>query len=185
MDKFRKFCEKPLLIISSIMTAIFVIALVVLACIPNGKVYDFRYEIEDANFVYEVTLDKKYKVTHKYYVDGYAYNVGDVSKHEFEYEVINGKLYLLDGVTTERQEIGEINSKKLILKENVLGEDGGTVLYCEINRTLSTFFIMGTTLGFILLATSIILRFAHNHYDRQNLLNNEEKQVEQSAETEQ
>ena len=179
MDKFRKFCEKSLLIISSIMTATFVIALIVLACIPNGKVYDFRYNVEDASFVYEITLDKKYKVTHKYSVDGYTYNVGDVSKKEFEYEVINGKLYLLDGITTERQEIGEINSKRLVLRENILGEDGGTVLYCETNRTLSIVFIMGALLGALLIALSVILKFLHTHQDNQKKSGESESEKQQ------
>ena len=44
---------------------------------------------------------------------------------EYDYEVSNGKLFLLDGFTDEKVEIGEINSRKMSLNYNI-EKDGFT-----------------------------------------------------------
>lgn len=168
MDRFRKFCEKPLFIISLCMTFIFTIALVIMMAIPHGKIYYFNYTIEDTNHYYEITLDEKYSEKHYYVLDGESYDVEDMLDGEYEFEIDNGELYILDGGSTnQRQKVGEVNSRKIYLNRCVLGmEDHDTVLVCRVNTTLTNIFTMLLSLGIFLLVISIVMKYAHSHHDK-------------------
>lgn len=167
MHKFRRFTEKTLLIISICMIAIFFVAVIVMMCIPHGKNYEFSYVIEDTEHHYEITLDKKYTEKHYYVLDGYSYNADDMMKGEYNFEVDNGELYIIDnGSTSQRQKIGSINSRELKLLNRDLTQDGhDVVLTCHINRTLTNIFVICLYLGIFLIVISIMLIIVHKHHD--------------------
>ena len=113
MHKFKKFLRKPLFITSVILSSVFLIATIVMLCIPHGRTYFYSYEVDGIEYEYEITLGKKYNVRHEFFDVGVAYDVGDSTKDEYEYEVYNGELSLLDSSTTERQKLGKISSTKI------------------------------------------------------------------------
>lgn len=167
MDKFKNFCKKPLMIISIIIMCVFFISIFILLCIPKGKVYSYEYKVEDVNYRYEVELTEKYKTKHICIIDGQEYNLAKVEA--FDYEVDAGKLYLLDGATSNRQEIAEINSRKLNLIGFQFGEENNSVLYCNVNCTLFYIFITGFVIGLIFFSVSLTLKLIDAHNNKTNM----------------
>ena len=140
MQKFKKFLRKPLFVLSIVLSFIFLVATIVMVCIPHGKTYYCSYEIDDIEYEYEITLGKTFKVRHEFFDGGVAYDVGDFSKEEYEYDVYNGKLSLLDSSTSAKQELGKISSTKIILNYGVEGDSDSTVLVCKVNDVLTKTF---------------------------------------------
>ena len=158
MNKFKNFCKKPLMIISICFMAVFFVAVVVMICIPHGKVYVYNYEVEGAKYKYQIVLDDEYEVTHTEYIDGKSYEVGDIDDKNYKFEVSNGELYLFDGGTSnERHKIAKIDSRKIVLNENILGEQGDTVLTCKINEVLTKIFLIGLYLSIAVFIASIVV----------------------------
>ena len=69
MDKLKKLCKKPLLIMSSIMIGVFFLALLVMICIPNGKTYVYDYQKNNVHYTYKIVLGDKFVATHTYLDD--------------------------------------------------------------------------------------------------------------------
>lgn len=158
MEKFKKFCKKPLLIISTCIVAVFFVALIIMMIIPHGKVYDYTYEVNDVKYKYQITLEKKYSESHSYYVDGKKYEVLGTDKKQYDYVVTGRELFIVDGGTSkEKQKIGSIDSTKLKLTYNVGGSEKMTTLTCKPNRILSNIFTVGFYFGISLCAVSATL----------------------------
>ena len=158
MNKFKNFCKKPLMMISICFMAVFFVAVVVLICIPHGKVYVYNYQLEGVEYKYQIVLDDKYELTHVEYFNGKTYNVGDIDTKKYDYEVENGILYLYDGGTAnEKHEIAKIDSRKITLEYNILGEEGNTVLTCKINSVLTRVFVVGLYLSLAVFIASIVV----------------------------
>ena len=172
MSKFRRFSEKPLFIISLGMIGDFLIAVIVMMCIPHGNTYIFSYEIKETRHEYKINLGEKYSEEHHMYIDGKEVPTADMRHDEYEYEIDNGVLYILDGGTSgEREKIGDINSRTITLTYCVMGEDNhDTVLTCITNKTLTNIFVVGLYLGIFLLIIGIVLKFAHTKHDSQDIL---------------
>ena len=170
MDKFIKFCKKPLIIVAIILLTMCDIGLFIMMCIPNGKTYVYKYEVGNIEYTYKIELGDKYVMSHTYIdSNGKEINLQSSKKEQYDYVVSNGKLYLLDGVTDERFEVGEIESNKLSLNYNIEKNKDKTVLICKTNRVLSIIFSIGIFLGISLLAISFIV----NYLDKKKLLKND------------
>ncbi len=187
MDKFRKFCKKPLLIISSVMIGVFALALLVMLCIPKGKTYVYRYEKDKVQYTYTIELGKKFVETHTYTDEnGNVVNVKSARTQEYDYKVDNKELFLVDTATEEKVKIGDITARKLILDYNLEEDIENPVLYCSVNRVLSNVFIVCLYFGIFLLAICIVVNYIHKKQDLQNekAENIAEVQREQEAEQE-
>lgn len=170
MDKFKELCKKPLIIIALSLMGVCILASFIMMCIPNGKTYVYKYEEGTTQYVYKIQLGEKFVQTHIYYdANGKEINVNGSKVHEYDYDVYNGKLYLLDGITDEKIEIGKISSTKLTLNHNIEKDKDKTVLICKTNRVLSIIFSIGIFLGISLLAISFIV----NYLDKKKLLKND------------
>ena len=158
MNKFKKFCQKPLLIASISLIAFCIIAIVVMICIPHGKVYKLSYEVDGTKFNYQIVLDDKYSAKHTYVLNGKTYSVGDIDGIEYNYEVVDGELFILDGGTSNQKiKIGNIDSRKIVLEYNILGDDADSVLKCKVNTVLTTIFVVGLYSGIAFLVASIVV----------------------------
>lgn len=191
MNKFKKFCQKPLFITAISMVAFFIVAIIVMICIPHGKVYKLSYEIDGTKFNYEITLGNKYKSKHTYTLNGETHNVGAIDGKEYDYEVIDGELFLLDGgVSNQKVKIGDIDSRKIILEYNILGEDVNSKLTCKVNNVLTIIFVVGLYFSIAILTFSaVMIALAKKHKLNENASKTKteekletEKQVEEVAE---
>lgn len=171
MNKFKKIFEKPLLIASSIFIAVFIAAIVVMICIPHGNEYYFGYELEDTRHEYVIKIGEKYTEEHHMFLNGEEIPVEDMRTSEYEYEIYNGELYVLDGgATKQREKVGDINSREIVLTYSVLGEaNHNTVLVCKTNRTLTNIFVMGLYISIFLLIISIMMIIIHKHHDKKSM----------------
>lgn len=167
MQKFKKFLRKPLFVLSIVLSLIFLFATIVMVCIPHGRTYYCSYEIDDIEYEYEITLGKTFKVRHEFFDGGVAYDVGDFSKEEYEYDVYNGKLSLLDSSTSAKQELGKITSTKIILNYGVEGDTDSTVLVCKINDVLTKTFASLFCLSVVLLIVAISIK-SKDFVDKKN-----------------
>lgn len=168
MDKFKKFCKKPLLIISLSMVVVFLVALLVMLCIPKGKTYVCKYEVDKVQYTYTIKLGEKFVETHTYTDEkGNVLNVKTTKNQEYDYQVNNKELFLVDSVTEEKVKIGEINSRKLVLNYNIEKNAENTVLYCSVNRVLTNVFIVGLYFGIFLLSICIVVNYIHKQQDLQ------------------
>ena len=167
MDKFKKFLRKPLFVLSIVLSLIFLFATIVMVCIPHGRTYYCSYEIDDIEYEYEITLGKTFKVRHEFFDGGVAYDVGDFSKEEYEYDVYNGKLSLLDSSTSAKQELGKITSTKIILNYGVDNESETTVLVCKVNDVLTKTFASLFCLSVVLLIVAISIK-SKDFVDKKN-----------------
>ncbi len=164
MNKFRKFCEKPLLTIAIILVAISILTNLVILIIPYGSHYEYNYKDNDASCTYEVFLQDKFTSDHTYILDDLLYDFDSSKPKKYDYEVDGGKLYLLDGVTSERQLIGDINSRKLILNYDVVGQDTNTVLTCKLNNTIMIIAVIFFFISIALMLFSILMRSLNLNY---------------------
>lgn len=167
MQKFKKFLRKPLFVLSIVLSLIFLFATIVMVCIPHGRTYYCSYEIDDIEYEYEITLGKTFKVRHEFFDGGVAYDVGDFSKEEYEYDVYNGKLSLLDSSTSAKQELGKITSTKIILNYGVEGDTDSTVLVCKVNDVLTKTFASLFCLSVVLLIVAISIK-SKDFVDKKN-----------------
>lgn len=160
MKKMRKFLEKPLMIISLSLIAVFFVAVIVMISIPHGKLYKYSYQIDDTTHYYEIILDEKYTEKHYYVLDGYSYEIDDMFKGEYNYEIKNNELYLIDnGSTSQKQKIGEINSRELNIFNRNLNQNGGeSVFVCKVNRLLTDIFVVGLFASIVLFVISITMK---------------------------
>ncbi|MBQ4542166.1 MAG: hypothetical protein IJA23_04890 [Clostridia bacterium] len=162
MDKFRKLCKKPLIIVALSLMGACLLGWIVMLCIPHGKTYVYKYEVGTVQYTYKIELGDKFVETHTVADDsGKETNLKTAKDKEYEYEVSNGKLFLLDGFTDEKVEIGEINSRKLSLNYNIEKDGDNAVLYCSVNRALSIVFSIGIYFGVFLLAICITVNYIH------------------------
>jgi hypothetical protein len=184
MNKFKNFCKKPLMIISICLMAVFFVAVVILICIPHGKVYVYNYEVEGIKYKYQIVLDDVYEVKHIEYVDGKVYDVGDIDKKTYKYEVFNGDLYLFDGGTSnEKHKIAKIDSVKIVLNENILGEQGDTVLVCKSNKILSRIFLAGLYFGIVVFIVSVTVTCIDRKNKPKEVVKLEEQSKEKTEES--
>lgn len=158
MEKLKKFCQKPLFIISIALISVCFIAVIIMMCIPHGKRYVLNYEVNGVDFKYEIVLGDKYKQVHTYTIDGKTYNVENADTKEYGYEVNDGELYIVDGgVSNQKVKIGNINSRRITLKYNILGDAEKTTLVCKVNRVLTNIFVVGLYVGIALCVASVIV----------------------------
>lgn len=184
MNKFKNFCKKPLMIISICLMAVFFVAVVILICTPHGKVYVYNYEVEGIKYKYQIVLDDVYEVKHIEYVDGKFYDVGDIDKKTYKYEVFNGDLYLFDGGTSnEKHKIAKIDSVKIVLNENILGEQGDTVLVCKSNKILSRIFLVGLYFGIVVFIVSVTVTCIDRKNKPKEVVKLEEQSKEKTEES--
>ncbi len=163
---FKKFCKKPLIIIALSMMGVCLLGMIIMMCIPKGKTYVYKYEIGTVQYTYKIELGDKYVLTHTFIDNnGIESNVNKTENKELDYELSNGKLYLLDGVTDEKVEIGEINSRKLSLNYNIEKNGDDAVLYCTVNRALFISFAVGIYFGVFLLVVALIVNYIHKKQD--------------------
>lgn len=180
MNKFKKFCQKPLFITALSMVAFFMVAVIVMICIPHGKVYKLSYEVDGVKFNYQITLGDKYTSKHTYTLNGKTYNVGAVDEKEYDYEVIDRELFLLDGgVSNQKIKIGDIDSRKIVLEYNILGEEIDSKLTCKVNNVLTIIFVVGLYFSIAILVFSIVMiTLEKKHKLNKNI---SEKQTEKNA----
>ena len=166
MDKFKNFCKKPLIIIALSMMGVCLLGMIIMLCIPKGKTYVYKYEIGVVQYTYKIELGDKFVEKHTVIDENGKESVLKTSTNkEYEYEVSNGKLYLLDGVTEEKIEIGEINSRKLTLNYNIEKGEDNAVLYCTVNRALMIVFAVVFYFGVFLLSVAIVVNYIHKKQD--------------------
>lgn len=158
MIKFQKFIRKPLFVISVVLSTIFLLLTLLMLCIPHGKKYFYEYEIDGIKYEYEITLSDKFYVRHEFFEDGVAYDAGSLSKQDYEYEVFNGHLYILDDSTDEKQDLGKITSSKIILNYNVDKDLNNTILICKVNNILTKTFASLFCFSTILLIIAIFVK---------------------------
>lgn len=159
---FKKFCKKPLIIIALSIMGVCLIGWMVMLFIPHGKTYVYKYEVGTVQYTYKIELSDKFVEKHTFIDEtGKEYSMTTAKDKEIEYDISNGKLYLLDGVTDYKEEIGKINSRKLTLNYNIEKDKDEAVLYCPVNRALSIVFSVGIYFGIFLLAVSFTVNYVH------------------------
>ena len=159
---FKKFCKKPLIIIALTLMGVSLLGLFIMICIPKGKTYVYKYEVGTIQYEYKIELGDKFVESHTYIDEnGTEYSLQTVKNKEYDYEISSGKLYLLDGITDERVEVGDINSRKLVLNYNIEKNKEGAVLYCTVNRALFITFAVCLYFGVFLLAVACTVNYIH------------------------
>ncbi len=114
MKKFVNMCKKSLLIATSTVFLCFMIAVIVISCLPHGNKYVFKMSIMGISekIVYELKDDT---LEVRAYVNGI-----DVTKDMFGQDVISAKYFIKDGVLfTENggnvTRVGKINAYTIVL----------------------------------------------------------------------
>lgn len=150
----KNFCKKPLFIISLALISIFFISMIIMFCIPNGKTYVYKYKEDGFNYTYQINLDDKYVCSHTFIDENGNINNADYTRQlEYNYVVKNGKLYLVSENDIDI-EIAEINSRKIKLNYGIRDGVTTTTLVCKINQALFIVFIVGFSLGVVMLMIS-------------------------------
>lgn len=153
-ENIKKFCKKPLLIISLAFVIIFFASLITMICIPNGKTYVYRYKEDGFDYTYQINLDKKFATYHTFIDEnGNVNNADDIKQIEYNYAVKNGKLYLVSENNND-MEIAEINSRKIKLNYGIQDGKTTTTLVCKTNQVLFVIFIVGLCCGAVMLLVS-------------------------------
>ena len=92
MKKLIKFCEIPLIVISSVIIVAFMVLAITLACTYAGK-YTYNYEFLGVNMDTSYTFNKKNGEL-KTYVKTSILGEEQVESYVMKYKVENGKLYI-------------------------------------------------------------------------------------------
>lgn len=153
----KKFCKKPLFIISLALSFVFFASLIIMISIPNGKTYVYKYKEDGFDYTYQINLGDKYECTHTFIDENGNLNNADAIKQEkYDYKVKSGKLYLVNGKDDEI-EIAEINSRKLKLNFNIEDGKDSSVLVCKVNQSLFIGFAIGLCFGILLFVASCLV----------------------------
>lgn len=173
MKKFKNFCKKPLLIISSVVFAVFMIALIVVCAVPHGGKYVGKTISTEGSDKYETRMEvtfkgDKYSTEMKFYKNGKELAADDVDfdvMPEMEYTIIDGKLFYgkveKDDLSYKLQEktAAKINSFKISYDKGLglLGEDETALeLTCGANIAILVISAVFAVVGAAGLATSIV-----------------------------
>lgn len=151
MKKFINFCKKPLLIVSSVLFACFMVMLIVVCNVPHGKSYTVNI-YEGSSMSYTFNFKKDNVIEFEIYAGGEFY------KEEGKYKVIDGYLYIdEDGSSYEKY--GKINAFEIVLSssDSDLEFDFDIKLKCKTNITLRTLSIVMMSLTFVLAAGSCVI----------------------------
>lgn len=153
MKKFINFCKKPLLIVSSVMFACFMVMLIVLCNVPHGKSYTVNI-YEGSSMSYTFNLKKDNVIEFEIYAGGEFY------REEGKYKVIDGYLYI-DEDGTSYEKYGKINAFEIVLSssesDSDLEFDFDIKLKCKTNVTFRTLSIVMMSLTFVLAAGSCVI----------------------------
>lgn len=142
MKKFVNMCKKSLLIATSTVFLCFMIAVIVISCLPHGNKYVFKMSIMGISekIVYELKDDT---LEVRAYVNGI-----DVTKDMFGQDVVAAKYFIKDGVLfTENggnvTRVGKINAYTIVLDSSNEEADmvRGMKLNCPVTCGLRDFSI--------------------------------------------
>ena len=119
MKKFINFCKKPLLIASCAIFFAFMVALIVVSCLPHGKTYTLEAKMGIASLKEEIVLKNNDTVEINVYInDELMTDMGAKGT----YKIINKSLYVASDGSTEK--IGKINAYTIDIDwAALMGED--------------------------------------------------------------
>ncbi len=151
MEKFKKFCKKPLLISSICIILAFMLGLIIMGCISHA---DATYTYNSSHLSIEMEIDED-EVTIT------STNFGVATVVEYDCLIKNGKLLVREDRSNTYIEYGTINAYKLVLKEAIDATDPSqgyvyTTLKCELTNTLRTINIVMIVVGALGVASSIV-----------------------------
>lgn len=143
MKKFVNLCKKSLLIATSTVFLCFMIAVIVISCLPHGNEYVFKISLMGMTekIVYDFKEDDTIEI--KAYVNGV-----DVTKDMFGQDVVSAKyfikggtLFTVNGETVTR--VGKINAYTIVLDSSNEEADmvRGMKLNCPVTCGLRDFSI--------------------------------------------
>lgn len=120
--KFVDFCKKPILIASAVIFAVFLIAIIVVSCLPHANSYTYKLSIGNVTGEVEIRLDGDKLIQEmRTIVDG---EVTETDSMEYSYVIEDGNLYTIDDYGT-RELFGDINVYR------IKDVEGGTGLALE------------------------------------------------------
>lgn len=143
MKKFVNMCKKSLLIATSTVFLCFMIAVIVISCLPHGNKYVFKISLMGMTekIVYDFKEDDTIEI--KAYINGV-----DVTKDMYGQDVISAKYFIKDGVLfTENggnvTRVGKINAYTIVLDSSNEEADmvRGMKLNCPVTCGLRDFSI--------------------------------------------
>ena len=165
MEKLRNFAKKPLAIISGALFGVFLIMLIVVCDVPHGKTYSAETTITQNQMQgnIRITLDLSDKATFKMeYLSGDLFEGMDdeyrVMSISGEYKIENGELLIKFDGKSEFENVGKINSFKIIQnEENPILESDNVTLECTTNKALLIVSVVCMVVFAVLIVLSLIL----------------------------
>ena len=155
MEKFLKLNKKVLLPIFLGIFIIFTIALIIVCCVPHGKIY--TYEIKNNDDLTLLSLTYKFKSNNVVEQTNYL-NIGNGSNLEtvqLEYKIEDGVFFLKQSNQETFDRIGKIDSFKIIVEDSGLSSE--VSMKCNANIALRTASIVLMSVFGVFAVMSIIL----------------------------
>lgn len=123
MNKFLKFCQKPLLLITAIVFGVFTLGLIITSVVPYAA-STYTYSETAAGITIKSTVSfHGNKVTMKSYVDG-----EEQESTEGYFKIENGKLYVGSDENSLADSGAKVSAYKIVLEEGI-GDHKITVVY--------------------------------------------------------
>lgn len=170
MNKFVKFCKKPLCIIASILIVVFTALLVFISCQSHGSKYSYSLEL----FGIKVETCVEFKedtLTYSSYINGQINP--EQEPVAIPYKITDGVLYTYPTDLNSPHRAGTINAYSLVLEQYDAEYPTETIsmsLTCGLNNALKIVSIVMIVLGGVLLTVSIIV-----------IVSNKNKSAEQTS----
>ncbi len=175
---FKKIYKLPAFILSSVLFLICVISLIV-GCARNVSMGKYKYsDVEDDIAVENIMTFINKKEAYLESISRHKNGDISVSKFDYEYKVVDGRLFIKDELSSRYEEVGKINSTKIKIKEDGMTAtftNGGAIASIVISSVfVAIFALCGVVTGLYTFKGDKIL----NKKEGKQIESKEEKQAE-------